>query len=69
MNGFIAAGVGFSLVDILNNDDRLQFQLSPVFMALVAFSFSMTIGVLWEFFEYSADHFTACRYAKRYGYS
>ena len=56
MNGFIAAGVGFSLVDILNNDDRLQFQLSPVFMALVAFSFSMTIGVLWEFFEYSADH-------------
>ena len=55
-NGFIAAGVGFSLVDILNNDDRLQFQLSPVFMALVAFSFSMTIGVLWEFFEYSADH-------------
>ena len=56
LNGFIAAGVGFSLVDLLNNDDRLQFQLSPIFMALVAFCFSMTIGVLWEFFEYSADH-------------
>lgn len=56
LNGFIAAGVGFSLVDILNNDDRLQFQLSPIFMALVAFCFSMSIGVLWEFFEYSADH-------------
>ena len=49
--------IGFSLVDLLNNDDRLQFRLSPVFMALVAFCFSMTIGVVWEFFEFGMDTF------------
>lgn len=57
MNGFLAAAIGFSLVDLLNNDKRLQFKMSPVFMALIAFCFSMTIGVLWEFFEFAMDHF------------
>lgn len=57
MNGFLAAAIGFSLVDLLNNDKRLQFKMSPVFMALIAFCFSMTIGVMWEFFEFSMDHF------------
>lgn len=57
LNGFLAAAIGFSLVDILNNNKRLQFKMSPVFMALVAFCFSMTIGVLWEFFEFSMDTF------------
>ena len=57
LNGFLAAAIGFSLVDLLNNDDRLQFRLSPVFMALVAFCFSMTIGVVWEFFEFGMDTF------------
>ena len=50
LNGFLAAAVGFSLVLLLNDDDRLTFHLSPFFpWALVAFCFSMTIGVLWEF--------------------
>lgn len=57
MNGFLAAAIGFSLVDLLNNDKRLQFKMSPVFMALIAFCFSMTIGVLWEFFEFAMDNF------------
>ena len=55
MNGFLMAAIGFSLVDILNREERMKFQLSPVFMSLVAFSFSMTVGVLWEFFEYIMD--------------
>ena len=55
LNGFLAAAVGFSLVLLLNDDDRLTFHLSPFFLALVAFCFSMTIGVLWEFFECTMD--------------
>ena len=55
LNGFLAAAVGFSLVLLLNDDDRLAFHLSPFFLALVAFCFSMTIGVLWEFFECTMD--------------
>ena len=57
LNGFLAAAIGFSMVDILNRHDRFSFSLSPLFMALVAFCFSMTIGVLWEFFECAMDLF------------
>lgn len=55
LNGFLCAAVGFSLVDIMNRQKRLLFELSPLFTAIVAFCFSMTIGVLWEFFEFGMD--------------
>ena len=55
LNGFLCAAVGFGLVDILNRNEKIKFQLSPVFLALVAFCFSMTIGVLWEFYEFGCD--------------
>lgn len=57
INGFIMAGIGFSMIDLLNRNKRFSIQMSPAFVALVAFCFSMTIGVLWEFFEYGADVF------------
>lgn len=55
MNGFLAAAIGFSLVDLLNRSDRVKFELSPLYLAIVSFCFSMTIGVVWEFFEFSMD--------------
>ncbi len=55
VNGFLFAAIGFALVDILNENEKIKFQLSPVYMAVVAFCFSMTIGVLWEFFEFASD--------------
>lgn len=55
LNGFLCAAVGFSLVDMLNRNERFSLSLSPLFMAIVAFCFSMTIGVLWEFFECLMD--------------
>ena len=57
INGFLAAAVGFSMVMLLNEDERITFRLSPAFLAMVAFCFSMTIGVLWEFFEFGMDMF------------
>lgn len=57
LNGFLCAAIGFSLVDLFNRDERFSLSLSPFFMAIVAFCFSMTIGVLWEFFECSMDRF------------
>ncbi len=57
INGFLCAAIGFSLIDILNKKEFIYVTLSPVFVALVAFSFSMTIGVCWEFFEYGMDSF------------
>lgn len=57
INGFLVAAVGFCLVDLFNRSQRFTFRLSPVFLAIVAFCFSMTVGVLWEFFEFSVDQF------------
>ena len=57
LNGFLAAAIGFSLVDILNRNEKITFKLSPLYMAVVAFCFSMTIGVMWEFFEFGMDTF------------
>ena len=51
----MCAAFGFALIDILNRNDKIKFQLSPIYVALVAFCFSMTIGVLWEFFEFGMD--------------
>ena len=55
LNGFLCAAIGFSLVDLLNRHERVSLSMSPVFMAIVAFCFSMTVGVLWEFFECAMD--------------
>ena len=53
--GFLCAAFGVALIDILNRNDKIKFQLSPIYVALVAFCFSMTVGVLWEFFEFGMD--------------
>lgn len=55
LNGFLCAAIGFSLVEILNRQKKLRFELSPLFMVIVAFCFSMTIGIFWEFFEFAMD--------------
>ena len=57
INGFLCAAIGFSLVDMFDRNERFSLSLSPAFMAIVAFCFSMTIGVLWEFFECTMDQF------------
>lgn len=54
--GFLCAAVGYSLVDILNRDNTVHLSMSPAYLALTAFCFSMTIGVLWEFFEFAMDN-------------
>ena len=53
--GFLCAATGFALIDILNRNSRIKFHLSPIYVALAAFCFSMTVGVLWEFFEFGMD--------------
>lgn len=54
LNGFVCAGIGFSLVDLLN-EKNVNVNLSPFYVAVVAFCFSMTVGVIWEFYEYTND--------------
>lgn len=55
--GFLCAGIGFSLVDILNRSEKVHSYLSPLYMAISAVAFSMAVGALWEIFEYAMDCF------------
>lgn len=55
VSGFLFAAIGFSLIDIMNRDSRIKFHLSPLYVSIVAFCFSMTVGVFWEFFEFAMD--------------
>jgi len=66
INGFLMAAIGFSLIDILNNSPKFHFNMSPIFVTFVAFCFSMTIGVLWEFFEFFMDYLTLTDMQKDY---
>ncbi len=56
-NGFLMAAIGFALIDLFNRSDRFSIKMSPGFVAFVAFCFSMTTGVVWEFFEFGMDWF------------
>lgn len=58
-NGFLCAAIGIGIIDLLNSSKKTSLSLSPLYVALASFCFSMTIGVLWEFFEYGADLFFA----------
>jgi len=55
LSGFLTAAVGFSLIDLLHGRRGEVFRLRPLFAALFVFCFSMTSGVVWEFFEYGCD--------------
>ncbi len=46
---------GFLMVYTKNKDVNIHLKISPLFIALYAFCFSMMIGVAWEFFEYGVD--------------
>lgn len=55
VNGFLMAAIGFALIDIFNRSERFSITMSPYFVAFFAFCFSMTVGVIWEFFEFGMD--------------
>lgn len=53
--GLLMGIVGFLLVYLLNESKRVELHMSPVFTSIFAFSFAVTIGTLWEIFEFTMD--------------
>lgn len=58
-SGSLIGVVGFSLLNILNNSEDLEFKLSPGFVALFVFCFSLAVGVIWEIIEFTIDGFAS----------
>ena len=54
-SGFIFAAFGFSLAELLNRNGKFDFHISPIFVSTVALCFAVTVGVVWELFEFGAD--------------
>lgn len=54
-SGGMLGALGFSFVTILNKSDRIPINLSPVFVAVFAFCFAVTLGVFWEIYEFTFD--------------
>ena len=70
LSGGMLAALGFMLLCSMHKTERLPRSFSPLFVALFAFCFSMTLGVLWELVEFGADYFTGAnmlRWAERDG--
>lgn len=54
-SGAMLGALGFSFVTLLNKEEKIPVQLSPIFVALCAFCFAVTLGVLWEVYEFTFD--------------
>jgi hypothetical protein len=54
-SGGMLGALGFSLVSILNESEKAEVNLSPFFIAVFAFSFALSVGALWEIYEYTFD--------------
>jgi len=63
-SGLLLGLFGFLLIYVLNQNRRIELHLRPVFMALFAFLFAVTVGALWEIFEFSMDQFVGTNMQK-----
>ncbi|MDD4351565.1 MAG: hypothetical protein PHU71_01090 [Candidatus Gracilibacteria bacterium] len=57
-NSSILSGIlGFMLIYFLNAQKKVGLRMNTFFVALFAFTFAISIGVLWEVFEFCMDTF------------
>lgn len=54
-SGGMLGALGFTIVSILNQTDKLRIDLSPVFVSLFAFCFALAAGAVWEIYEFTFD--------------
>ncbi len=54
-SGAMMGALGFSFITLLNNEEKIPVTLSPLFVALFTFSFAITLGVVWEIYEFTFD--------------
>ena len=54
-SGLLMGILGFLLVYVLNESKHVDVHMRPRFVAMFAFLFAVTVGTLWEVFEFSMD--------------
>ncbi|MBC8192743.1 MAG: hypothetical protein ISR87_13315 [Candidatus Marinimicrobia bacterium] len=56
-SGGLLGIIGFLLVHILNEEEKIDIHMRPGFVAFFAFLFAVGLGAIWEIFEFSMDQF------------
>ncbi len=54
-SGGMLGALGFSLITVLNRTEKVPLNLSPAFVAVFSFCFALSLGTVWEFYEFTAD--------------
>jgi hypothetical protein len=54
-SGFMLGSLGFSIVQLLNDLEKVRIRMSSLFVAVFAFLFAIGLGLVWEIYEYSVD--------------
>ena len=54
-SGAMLGALGFSMIAVFNNTERIPMNLSPLFVAVFAFCFALALGAVWEIYEFAAD--------------
>lgn len=62
--GFLLGIVGFLLAYLLNESRRIELSLTSGFIAFFAFTFAVSIGTIWEIFEFGMDELVQTRMQK-----
>jgi hypothetical protein len=47
--------LGLLLIWILNHNEKIDMSLNPKFICIFSFSFAVSIGALWEIYEFASD--------------
>lgn len=53
--GLLMGILGFLLVYLLNESKRVDLHMTPGFIAFFAFVFTVSVGTVWEIFEFGMD--------------
>ena len=54
-SGAMLGALGFLFVTLLNKNEKVQMNLSPLFVVDFSFCFAVTLGVFWEIYEFTFD--------------
>lgn len=54
-SGFLLGILGFLLVHVMNETEKIHVHMKPGFVAFFAFMFALGVGALWEIFEFTMD--------------
>lgn len=54
-SGFLLGIIGFIVLFVMNRTDRIPKGIRPSFLCFFGVTFAVTLGVVWEIFEFTVD--------------